>query len=438
MSETTTQPLFATRTPPVAESATLAINQQSAALRAVGKQVARFGLGQSPFPVPSRVVQALRDHAYAKDYLPVRGLLPLREAVADYLQPRIGESRGADSVIIGPGSKELLFLLQWVMGAELLLPAPSWVSYEPQARLLNLPVRWIQTSAENHWRLSADDLAAACAANPGTPKLLILNYPNNPAGSSYGDAELQALAAVARANHVLVIADEIYAELRFDGVQTSLARYYPEGTVISTGLSKWCGAGGWRLGAMSFPAAQGHIVDTMAGIGSETFSAVSAPIQWAAVTAYGGGPDLDAYLRDSRRVMAAVTGHAAERLRQAGLDVVDTEGGFYLLADFSPLAEQLAAQGVNDSAELCRRLLADAGVACLPGADFGLPAGQLLTRLALVDFDGDLALRAADLLTDDQRDQSQWLQRFAADTWLGIERMADWAAALASREQKAG
>jgi len=121
-------------------SATLVINERSNALVKSGKKVYKLGFGQSPFPVPKIVVNALKKNAHQKDYLPVKGLMALREAVAKYSHQKFGVDCTAEDVLIGPGSKELLFLTQLIYQGELLLPQPSWVSYEPQAQLASKPL----------------------------------------------------------------------------------------------------------------------------------------------------------------------------------------------------------------------------------------------------------------------------------------------------------
>ena len=126
-------------------SATLAMNEHCAQLIRAGRQVYRLGFGQSPFPIPPSVVAALQAHAQQRDYLPVRGLRQLRAAVAEFHRRRYGLATTADDVLIGPGSKELIFLAQLVYQGELLAPSPSWVSYVPQAQLVGQGVRWLQT-----------------------------------------------------------------------------------------------------------------------------------------------------------------------------------------------------------------------------------------------------------------------------------------------------
>ena len=144
-------------------SATLAIQQRANALIAEGHTVYKLGLGQSPFPVPLPVVEALRSHATEKDYLHVRGLHELRAAVARYHRLRDGLARSPDDVLIGPGSKELMFQLQLCFDGELLIPTPAWVSYAPQARLAGRRMRYLRTDPEDGFRLRPEMLAAACA-----------------------------------------------------------------------------------------------------------------------------------------------------------------------------------------------------------------------------------------------------------------------------------
>ena len=229
---------------------------------------------------------------------------------------------------------------------------------------------------------------------PERPRLLILNYPSNPTGRTFNADELARLAEVAQRNGVLLLSDEIYGELHHRGEHVSIARFYPEGTIVSSGLSKWCGAGGWRLGTFLIPPRMRWLLDAMAAAASETYTSTSAPIQYAAVRAFEGGPEIDRYLLDSRRILSALGNWIAAQLSGAGVHCPAPHGGFYLFPDFSPLAERLAARGIRDSPTLCRRLLDDIGVAILPGSEFGRPTSELTARLAYVNFDGSAALRA--------------------------------------------
>ena len=325
------------------QSATLAINQRSADLQAQGRQVFRFGLGQSPFPVPDCVVRALQEHAAEKDYQPVQGLQALREAVASFHR-RVDEvDVHADGVLVGPGSKELMFLTQLAFDGDLLLPTPCWVSYAPQARIAGRPVVRIPTTAAARWRLTGAQLDAVCAEAPGRARLLILNYPGNPDGDTYTVEELQDIARACREHGIVVLSDEIYGPTHHAGEHVSIARFHPEGTIISGGLSKWCGAGGWRLGTMTFPAALGWLQSAVASAASESFTSVSAPIQYAAVTAFTFGPEVQGYLAHSRRVLTALGAELTRRLRAADVKLEYPRGGFYLWLDVSAHAAALSS-----------------------------------------------------------------------------------------------
>jgi aspartate aminotransferase len=409
-------------------SATLAIQERCAALRAARREVFRLGLGQSPFPVPRPVVEELQANAHQKDYLPVRGLPALREAVAEYHHRSQGIARTADDVIIGPGSKELMFILQLVYYGDLVIPSPAWVSYAPQAKIVGRPISWIHTLRENDWRLMPDELEAVCRDDPDRPRVVVLNYPNNPTGGSYTAEELQALADVAREYHVVLLSDEIYGELHFQGQHVSIARFYPEGTIISGGLSKWCGAGGWRLGTFSFPAEMEWLAEAITAVASETYTSTSAPIQYAAVRAFKGGMRMEEYLWLSRRILAALGMWSSEQLRKVGALVTDPVGGFYLFPDFTPLADKLRSRGVTTSRQLCEQLLEATGVAALPGSEFGRPPTELTVRIAYVEFDGAKALSSLATLPKDAEVTEEFLRGTCDRTMRAVELMCEWVA----------
>ncbi len=409
-------------------SATVAINERSNQLIAEGKKVYKLGLGQSPFPVPEPVVESLRQNAHQKDYLPVRGLQKLREAVADYHRRHEQLERGGDDVLIGPGSKELMFLLQLVFYGDLVIPTPAWVSYAPQARIIGRHVKLIETRQEDRWKLSPARLRALCEEDPGRPRIVILNYPSNPTGGTFSVDELQALANVAREHQILLLSDEIYGELHHRGEHVSIARFYPEGTIISSGLSKWCGAGGWRLGTFLFPPRMRWLLAAMASAASETFTSTSAPIQHAAIRAFEGGPEIEDYLHRSRRILHALGNWTAASFASAGLRCPEPEGGFYLLPDFSPLAPRLARRGIETSKDLAERLLKETGVALLPGSEFGRPETELTCRIAYVDFDGGAALEAAAKIPDEEPLGEDFLREYTPRVCEAADRIGEWVA----------
>ena len=367
-------------------SSTLRINEISNELLYEGKNVYKFGLGQSPFPVPEILIETLKKNAHQKDYLNVSGLLKLREVVAKYHSKKNLYNYSEDNVIIGPGSKELIFQCQMVTEMPLLLPKPSWVSYEPQAKILKKDVNWIDTSKNTNWHLSANALRDYCKNNKYKNQLLILNSPNNPTGTN--NEELEELSNICKENNIIVISDEIYTELDFNGNYHSISHFYPEGTIISSGLSKWCGAGGWRLGTLLFPKELKLIYDSVRSLASETFTSVSAPIQFAAVKAYT--EDHSEYLNNSRTILKKVADFVYDQLSEIGIECIRPQGGFYILCDFSKIIKHNNI--INNATTLCEQVLQNTGFAMLPGKNFGIEDEKLITRMAFVDFDGNKAL----------------------------------------------
>ena len=398
-------------------SATLAINELSQKLITEGKEVFKFGLGQSPFPVPDIIVKELQKNAHQKDYLNVSGLIGLREEVANYHSNKNQYKYNAESVIIGPGSKELIFQTQLVLNCDLLLPSPSWVSYEPQAQILNKKVHWIKATAETNWHLDPEELDKTCASLNSVNKLLILNSPNNPSGTTHGN--LKELANVAKKHNVIIIADEIYAELDFTGEYKSITHHYPEKTIVSSGLSKWCGAGGWRIGTLVFPDELSYIRDSVRTVASETFTAVSAPIQYAAIKAYS--EDHSEYLENSRLILKMIGDYIYKELSSVGVICQKPQGGFYMICDFSNVVNK--THEINNDKTLCQKILNDIGFAMLPGSDFGMEEDKLLSRIAFVDFDGSKALK---MISKEKPSSDNFLDLTCPKIAKGISLLKDW------------
>jgi aspartate aminotransferase len=409
-------------------SPTMAISALCARLRKMGRQVFNLGLGQSPFPVPVSVVEALRAHATRKEYLPVAGLRALREAIADYHRRRHGIAATAEDVIVGPGSKELMFLLQIVYDGEVVVPSPAWVSYAPQARIAGRGVRFVATRRQDGWRLGAEALDSLCSEGGRRARVVVLNYPSNPSGGTYDEDALRALADIARRHDAILLSDEIYGELHHEGRHVSVARFYPEGTIISSGLSKWCGAGGWRLGTFTFPRELRWLLDAMAAVASETYTSTSTPIQYAAVRAFQGGIRIERYLWNARRILSAVGEDLARRMREAEIDVDAPAGAFYLFPSLAALAGPLRDRGITTSDDVCRALLEETGVAALPGTAFGREPEELVLRLAYVDFDGTRAMAAAEQIPPVGRLGAAFLDTYCRPTLTAVDRLCEWLA----------
>jgi aspartate/methionine/tyrosine aminotransferase len=371
------------------ESATLAVNIEAHRLRDLNEEIYHFGFGQSPFPVPDIIRRGLEENSHKNHYLPTRGLPKLCEAVSDFYRKQFQYTFTSEDVFIGPGSKELIFQCIYLIEGPLIVPAPSWVSYGPQATLRGKQIKPVITSRENRYKLTPEDLDRACYSLGEGQKILILNNPGNPTGAVYTHEEMKELAEICRAYHVVVISDEIYAMIDFNHQdQAGMSQYYPEGTIVSGGLSKSFSAGGYRLGVLLIPEELSILKQALKSIISETYSSVSAPVQYAAFAAYSRFDELKEYVSQCRDIHRFAGEYLYGRFLKMNLNCPRPGGAFYLFPDFENYRDVFRRQGVSTGYALCTKILREARVALLPGADFYLPATNLGVRVASVDYDG--------------------------------------------------
>ncbi|MFT4662801.1 MAG: aspartate aminotransferase [Patiriisocius sp.] len=372
----------------IATSPTLAINQLALKAAEGGKVVYKFGFGQSPFSPPESIFEALRNNVHKTSYTNIQGLLELRKKICDFYGDVYEINYIPEDILIAPGSKVLLFcLLSCFKNADVFIPQPSWVSYGPQVEIAGLNSIRIKSSFDEKWRVTPGNLNEALKEGKHQQRILIMNYPGNPDGLSYTKQELEELIAIFKKHNMLVISDEIYSLLSFGVEHIPMATLYPENTITTTGLSKWCSVGGWRLGVALLPASlDASIKKTLVGIASEVYSSASAPIQEAAIEAYRNFDGIRPFLDNQNAILASIANEVYERLTRANVKLHKPEGAFYVFPDFSNFTDQLKNNGISDGETLCKRLAEDMGVMMLPGGAFGLPNQRLLARLAFVDF----------------------------------------------------
>jgi len=397
-------------------SATLAINEECNRLKKNGKKIYKFGFGQSPFPVPELIVSALKINANKHNYLPMQGLEELRSAIAKYLNKNNNNNFDKEDIVIGPGTKELMFLTQIAFNGDVLLTAPSWVSYQPQAIAAKNKVHWIQTKNDSNWFPTAEQIENKVKNIKDKNLLLYINSPNNPSGMVCKN--LKEIAEIAKKYKLIILSDEIYSELTFSGQYESISKYYPEGTIVSTGLSKWCGAGGWRLGFFAIPNQLKELKNSLKIMCSESFTSVSAPIQYAAVDAYKG--DHSVYLSNVRKILSFTGNYVYENLRSNVINISKPEGGFYLFPEFTKAK-------FSSSSEMCKDILKKTGVALLPGSDFGLDSKKMLARLSYTDFDGASFLNNT---SGSKKLDDADLKKNAPNIVNGVSALKDWSNSL--------
>ena len=194
--------------------------------------------------------------------------------------------------------------------------------------------------------------------------------------------------------------------------------FVPEKTIISTGLSKWCGAGGWRLGYFLIPDNLLEIKNMINVLASETFSAVSAPIQYAAIKAYEN--DHSNYINKSKNILSAVGNYVYENLKSNKILINKPQGGFYLMPEF-------LNKKFKSSSEMCDSILNDTGVALLPGSDFGFDETKMLARLSFTDFDGQEFMNK---IEDNQKIENDHIANLAPKIIEGVDKLKKWSESI--------
>ncbi len=345
-------------------SLTLAVTNRAKEMKANGEQV--FGLAggepdkDTPDNIKQAAIKALEDGV--TKYTPSAGLPQLRQAIADKLKNDNGLSYGINQICVTSGAKNAVFsaLLATIgEGDEVIIPAPYWVSYPAMVQVCGGTPIFVETKAENGWKITADEFENAMT--PRT-KMIILTTPNNPTGSVYSREELLALGEVAVEEEILVLADEIYEHLVYDEAEhvsiASLSSDLYDLTITINGFSKGYAMTGWRLGYSAAPQA---IADSIRLIQDHTCSNVTSFAQYGAIEALEGD---QSFISDLREEYDFRRQYVYDRLNNIPkIKVVEPKGAFYFFLDMSEL-------GMSSSA-LCAELLEKYKVAAVPGIAFG-------------------------------------------------------------------
>ena len=347
-------------------SMTIAISTLARELKAQGKDVLSFSAGEPDFDTP----QPIKDAAIAAieegftKYTAVAGIPELLEAIAHKLKRDNGLEYTPDQIITSNGAKQSLFNLTQALiddGDEVIIPAPYWVTYPELVKYAGgIPVI-IDTEDRAGFKITADQLAKAIT--PRT-KMLILTSPSNPTGSVYSREELTALAKVLEGTNIIVVSDEMYEKLVFDGTQfvstASISEDMYRRTITVNGLSKSVAMTGWRFGYLA--CASRELVKKMNSLQSQSTSNINSITQKAAIPALNG--EVDEEIEQMRQAFES-RAHEATELMNAieGLSVVRPKGAFYLFVNTKAVT--------NDSMQFAKDLLEQYGVAVVPGLAFG-------------------------------------------------------------------
>ena len=348
-----------------------------------------FAFGQSPFPVPKLIQEALIKNSDKGAYAPISGIPELRNAISKYNKHYFGMDVSPERIHVGPGTKELIFNLLEILHGTVILPTPAWLGYLPQIRFLKKNYHMLPTGSNK--KITPNNLRRLALRLHDRQKILILNNPNNPTGLLYDKLELEEISDVCREQNITVISDEIYAQTTYDFSKfVSMGKIYPEGTFVTNGLSKSHAAGGYRLGYVVFPQHAIDLKTQFKKILATEYTAVSTPIQHAAVAGFEISKEMDEYFQVTRnihQIMGEYTHKALSSIE--GVKTTKPDATFYLLADFNYYATDLQKSKIFTSQKLSESLIIHPYHTAIVGGDsLVLERTDFSARIAYVDYDG--------------------------------------------------
>ncbi|TPL34638.1 pyridoxal phosphate-dependent aminotransferase [Mesorhizobium sp. B2-4-6] len=366
----------ASRLSAVKPSASMAASQAAKALRAKGVDVIDLGLGEPDFPTPHHIIDAAHLAAKAGQtlYTAAAGTVQVREAIAGKFRRENGLDYTADDIVVANGAKQIIFnalMATLETGDEAILPAPYFVSYPEMVKLLGGTPVFVECPETSGFRLTPALLEKAIT--PRT-KWLFLNMPGNPSGAVYSESDLMALGVVlAKHPQVLILSDEIYEHILFDGREfVSFGKACPElkeRTLIVNGVSKSYAMTGWRVGYAAGPA---PLLKAMSTIQSQSCTSVCSIAQAATVAALNGPQDEVARFRQAFEARRDLVVDGIRKIN--GLTLSPPEGAFYAYIGCASLIGRKTPKGVvlEDDAAVANYLLNDGRVASVPGVAYGL------------------------------------------------------------------
>ena len=355
---------LASRVNQVTPSLTLAIDSLAKEMKKNGEDVCSFSAGEPDFDTPTHIKAAAKkalDEGKTR-YGPAAGEAGLRKAIAEKLLRDNQLAYNADNVIVTNGGKQSLYNLIMALieaGDEVIIPAPYWLSYPEMVTLAGGTSVIVNTSLENQYKITPEQLEAAIT--PKT-KLFVLNSPSNPTGIVYTPEEIAALAKIVVEKDILVVSDEIYEKILYDGaIHRSIASFGPEifqRSIISNGFAKAFSMTGWRVGYIAGPV---EIVKAMTKIQGHSTSNVCTFAQYGAIAALASPQDC---IEEMVKAFSERRQYILERVRAIpGLNCPTPNGAFYVFIDIS--------QTGLKSRDFCQKLLETQKVAAIPGIAFG-------------------------------------------------------------------
>lgn len=358
----------------VKPSPTLTLSAKAKEMKAAGIDVVNFGVGEPDFNTPEYIkasAHAAIDANFTR-YTATAGILELRQAICDKLLRDNGLAYEPKQILVSPGAKaSILNILIAVCDSQdqVLMPSPYWVSYPYQAMLANAEPVCIPTLEADDYKITAASLQETIAANP-CAKALLFNSPNNPTGALYSKGELESIAEICLRHNILVVSDEIYERLVYDGLKhvsiASLSPEMKEHTVVINGVSKAYAMTGWRLGYAAGPA---HIISAAGRVQEHSTSCVNSITQKACVAALTQEDDS---IEKMRAEFETRRNYLYEELNKLPhISCFKPQGAFYIMPNIGWYLQN-NTQGISSSDKFCEVLLEKHHVALVSGESFGI------------------------------------------------------------------
>ena len=365
--------LLSHRARAIKPSPTLTVSALAKKMKAEGHDVINFGVGEPDFNTPDYIKEAAKralDENFTH-YTASAGILELREAIVEKFKKDNGLDYTADQILVSPGAKaSIIHILLAICDPrdEVLIPSPYWVSYTSQVEMVDGHSILLPTDMSTNFKITAQQLDEALSSL-SNPKALILNSPNNPTGSVYSKEELLGIAEVCVKHNILIISDEIYEKLIYDGEEhVSIASLSPEVkeiTIVINGVSKAYAMTGWRLGYAAGPL---ELIKYASRIQSHTTSNVNSMTQKAAIVAL---TENDGSIEKMRQQFEKRRNFLVKELNKIpNVRCTLPKGAFYAMPDISYYLQN-NKKNITSSADFCNYILKNYFVAIVPGSAFG-------------------------------------------------------------------
>ena len=408
-------PLFSDLKP----STTIQKNKEAELKRKSGELVYNFSFGESSFPTPQFIQDDYPKFGGENKYSSLEGVQLLKESIAEYYQRSYGLGFKSNNVFVGPGSKEIIFHLIFILNSHFILPAPLWLNIVPQLKLCQKSYTLVNTY-EDDYKLTPDALEKVCCQDD-SPKTLILTSPNNPTGLSYSEQEINELVKVCDKYDLTLISDEIYSLINFEETYCRFSKYYFEDTIITNGISKAQSMGGYRIGYCLIPDKLLNMLYEplliMAGL---THSGATTPLQFSSVNLFRKDQEMNAYLADCIYIYKVLADTVYNQLSSHGISCLKPNGAFYLYPNFLNFKTELEKKGIIQDRDLSNYLIDNYNIFTTPGSDYYSPSDELSIRLSLVDFDGKKALEH---INDLKSDEHEIFSKLFGNIYTGISKL---------------